>query len=149
MVAKRWPVYLALLLLIGFTVVFIVVFIIASDAPPPNTVLTEDIYAERVAELLADTDPENGAELVREHSCTTCHVAGVDVGIAPPFAGLVEAAATRRPPLSAADYLYESIVDPQAYIVEGYSGAMPQNFDEQLSDEELGDILAYLLTDDE
>jgi mono/diheme cytochrome c family protein len=62
--------------------------------------------------------------------------------------GIAERAAARRPPLAAAAYIYESITHPTAYIVEGFSGAMPQNYPERLSERELGDIIAYLLTPD-
>ncbi|MBC8099359.1 MAG: hypothetical protein H7Y11_07945, partial [Armatimonadetes bacterium] len=53
--------------------------------------------------------------------------------------------ATRRPPLTAEAYLYESILYPTAYEVEGYTGQMPRTYGE-LSDRDLGDIIAYLLT---
>lgn len=147
MVSPRWPVFIALALLIAITIAFVILFVVASEdtgqtaATPPAA----DLYAERAADLLAQGDPQRGAELVVQYSCVACHVAGANLGIAPPFAGLADRAATRRPPLSAASYVYESITNPTAFVVEGYTGAMPENFAERLSDRDLGDIMAYLL----
>jgi mono/diheme cytochrome c family protein len=41
-------------------------------------------------------------------------------------------------------YLVESIVNPDAYIVPGYTNAMPDNFGERLDAQMLADIIAYL-----
>lgn len=144
---RLWPVYLALFLLIVITSAFVLVFLSASGGPVAVMSDTPDaaIYTERTAGLLANASAERGEALVAIYSCTACHVAGVDAGIAPPFVGLAERAAGRRPPLSAESYVYESIVDPMAYVVEGYASTMPLNFAERLSDQRLGDILAYLL----
>ena len=145
MVNSRWPVYIALILLVAITIAFAIMFVAASgDIEQPSAAPETDIYIEHVNELLANGDPERGATLVTTLSCVVCHVTGADVGIAPPFDGLTEHAADRRPPLSAASYIYESIIDPTAFVVEGYAGAMPENF-KTLSDKDLGDILAYLL----
>ena len=52
-----------------------------------------------------------------------------------------------RAALSAEEYIHESIVLPNAYVVEGYpSGVMPQNYGDQLSDAELDAVVQYLLT---
>ena len=51
------------------------------------------------------------------------------------------------PGLSAEEYLRESIVDPAAYIVEGYSdGTMPKGFRFLLSEEDIDSLVAFLLT---
>jgi hypothetical protein len=48
---------------------------------------------------------------------------------------------------TAEDYLYESILDPNKFLVEGYNpGAMQQNFASVLTSEEITHVLAYLLT---
>jgi hypothetical protein len=58
---------------------------------------------------------------------------------------LGERAATRREPLTAAAYIYESILYPAAHVVADYPNVMPQNFPQRLSNKELGDLIAYLL----
>lgn len=145
------PVYVALFLLVTFAVIFVIEFIDASENPlhsePPIT-LSADTYLSEVTPLLENADPQNGETLLTKYDCVACHRAGAENGIAPAFVGIAERAAARRPPLAAAAYIYESITHPTAYIVEGFSGAMPQNYPERLSERELGDIIAYLLTPD-
>ena len=96
---------------------------------------------------MQDADPTNGASLIEQYECVACHRIAVN-NIAPKFVDIAERAATRRPPLTAAAYIYESIVHPAAFVVDGYNTVMPQNFRDRLSDRELGDIIAYLLTPD-
>lgn len=147
MIKRRWPVLLALFLLIIITAVFIVEFFAASGQPASGQPVSEgsDINTAQVTALIENANPENGPDLIVAHDCAACHVSGAQVGIAPPFEGLAERAATRQPSLSAEEYIYESILNPLAYVVEGYTGAMPQNYRERLSDDDLGDIMAYLL----
>ncbi|MBZ0301735.1 MAG: cytochrome c [Anaerolineae bacterium] len=143
--AARWPVYLTLALLAGVTLTFVVVFISASE-PANDAVPVTDTYAERVEVLLANADPARGEALLGPIDCAACHILAAETGIAPRFDGVATRAATRRPPLTAAEYIYESITHPTAYVVEGFTGSMPQNFAERLTDQQLGDIMAYLLT---
>jgi cytochrome c551/c552 len=149
--SARWPVYVALALLLLVTAAFAAAFVmttkseIAQAEATPQ--LAADSYGDRVTALLEGANAENGAALVEQYGCIVCHrLAGER--IAPPFAGLSERAATRRPPLTAAAYIYQAITDPAAYMVAGYQPAMPQNYPERLSERELGDIIAYLLRPD-
>lgn len=143
--SARWTVYLTFALLALVTFVFVVVFVIASETPSESTEPQEH-YAARVAELLQDADPARGETLIVEMDCAACHVLAAQVGVAPAFDGISERAATRRPPLTAAEYIYESILYPTRFVVEDYAGSMPQDFSERLSEEQLGDIMAYLLS---
>ena len=48
---------------------------------------------------------------------------------------------------SAAVYLYESIVAPDRYLVEGFSDSiMPPRYDKGFTEEQIGDLVAYLLS---
>lgn len=149
--AARWPVLVALALLILITVIFVVEFVVSTQSEMaardvlPDT-LTENTYMDKVAALLSNANPDNGAGLVEKYNCVACHRAGAENDIAPAFAGVAERAAIRRPPLSAPAYIYEAITHPAAYVVQDFTPAMPQNFSELLTDRELGDIIAYLLT---
>jgi cytochrome c oxidase subunit 2 len=64
---------------------------------------------------------------------------------APTWQGISGIAGDRVPGLSAEEYLRESIVDPKAYIVEGYLGIM-QSFKFLLSEEDIDSLVAFLLT---
>ena len=51
------------------------------------------------------------------------------------------------PGLSAEEYLLESILDPNAYIVDGFEpDVMLQNYDELLTEEEIANLVAFLLS---
>jgi mono/diheme cytochrome c family protein len=100
---------------------------------------------ERAAALIAMGDADRGAPLMDTYQCAACHVIGAQNNIAPAFDGLADVAAQRSPPLSAAAYIYQSIIDPGAHIVEGYQNAMAQNFADRVSEQELADMLVYLL----
>ncbi len=147
----RWPVYLVIGLFILVTIIFIGALALTTEselvaAPTAVAQLTADTYMDKVTPLLQSADPSRGAALVEQRACTACHREGAVNHIAPAYDGIADRAATRRPPMTAAAYIYESITNPLAYVVEGYNPSMPQNFSQQLSDQELGDIIAYLLT---
>jgi cytochrome c len=45
-------------------------------------------------------------------------------------------------------YLYESIVQPNAYLVEGFQqGLMPATFDQSLTPQKKADLIAFLMTE--
>ncbi len=150
--SARWPVYLVIGLFILVTIIFIGALVLTTEnelVVAPTAVageLTSDTYMDKVTALLQGADAARGAVLVEQVGCTACHREGAVNHIAPSYDGIAERAATRRPPLSAAAYIYESITQPLAYVVEGYNPSMPQNFAQRLSEQDLGDIIAYLLT---
>ena len=80
--------------------------------------------------------------------CITCHSLEPDVVIVGPSqAGLATRAATRVAGMSAADYIHQSIVEPNAHIVEGFAeGLMYQNYATDLTEEQINDLVAYTLT---
>ncbi len=81
-------------------------------------------------------------------TCSSCHdVANGITIVGPSQKGIATRAGTRKPGMSAHDYLYESIVKPNAFIVQGFqAGLMPQNFGQILSAQQIEDVIAYLMT---
>jgi len=77
--------------------------------------------------------------------CATCHTLDGTTLVGPSFQGIKDTAGTRVAGLSAEDYLRESITDPEAYIVEGYSGQMYREYAKVLSDEEIDGLITFLL----
>jgi cytochrome c oxidase subunit 2 len=147
----RWPVYLVIAFLIAVTLIFLVEFVVSTEddlALNQQAVATPSVeqLEGQVAALFTNANPERGAVLVEQYGCVACHREGAPSKIAPPFQDIAERAANRRSPLTAAAYLYESVISPLAYVVEGFNPAMPQDYATRLSDQELGDIIAYLLT---
>lgn len=80
--------------------------------------------------------------------CITCHSLEPGVVMTGPSQHDVGLrAAGRVPGLSAEEYLHQSIVDPNAYIVEGFdAGVMYMTYEAELSEQEINDLVAYLLT---
>ena len=77
-------------------------------------------------------------------SCTTCHQIGRDA-TGPDLAGVATRAAGRVPGLTTDEYLRQSILRPQAYVVEGWPPVMP-SFEGQMTEEQLRALIAYLMT---
>lgn len=132
----------------------------ATATPNPNAAGT-DITIE-----LPEGNAERGATLVT--ACQACHIAGAptvgpawETAKAPDGKGVVAHAAER---IASADYtgkattadqyLFESIVNPAAFIVPPYEGAtwqatvttMPNNYGTTLLKQDVADIIAYLKT---
>src|SRR4051794_30654790 len=59
-------------------------------------------------------------------TCEICHRIGQKGTRAPDLAGVGARAAKTKPGMSAKAYIIESLLAPQAYIVEGYPPIMPQ-----------------------
>jgi cytochrome c551/c552 len=80
--------------------------------------------------------------------CATCHSLDADeVIIGPAMAGIASRAGTRVDGLSAEDYIRQSILDPNAYVVDGFQpGVMVQVWEEELTPTQVDDLTAYLLT---
>jgi cytochrome c551/c552 len=141
------------LALVGlFTIVFLIEFATSTQAemaqPTAAPQVSAELYLDQVNPLLKEADPAQGAKLVEQYQCVNCHRLGAVNKIAPAFVGIAERAAQRRPALTAAAYIYESITQPIAFVVAGFNPAMPQDYPQRLSAGELGAIIAYLLTPD-
>lgn len=104
--------------------------------------------------LVAVRDAENGAALfmtfqdAANYSCSNCHLPDSEkTNLGPGLLNIKDRAATRVEGMSAAEYIYQSIVDSKAYTVEGFDpDLMPQNWAEIYSDLQIFDIVAYLMT---
>ena len=85
--------------------------------------------------------------LAGQAGCVTCHSVVPDrVLVGPSLAGVGERASQRLAGMSAEMYLRESIVDPDAFLVDGFApGRMPGVWGDVLTDEEVTAIVDYLL----
>ena len=101
-------------------------------------------------------DAANGEELFASTTvgsanapgCITCHSLETDVTlVGPSMAGVATRAETEVDGLTAEEYLRQSIVEPNAHVVDGYvEGVMYQNFGTDLPSKSIDDLTAYLLT---
>lgn len=80
--------------------------------------------------------------------CITCHSLEADVVlVGPSHDGLAGRAGSYQEGVGAEDYLRESLSNPDAHLVEGFTpGVMYQNYGEDLSAREINDLIAYLMT---
>jgi cytochrome c oxidase subunit II len=121
----------------------------------PVRVLEQDAFAAWLEEQGAEEAgsgavggnvQELGRTTFGSAGCGGCHTftpAGTDAEIGPSLDDLASDAKAAGEPLH--EYVRQSIVDPNAVVVEGYqSGVMPTTFGETLSTEELDALVAYL-----
>lgn len=80
--------------------------------------------------------------------CITCHSLEPGVVIVGPSqAGLATRAATRVSGQTAEEYIRNSILNPNDYVVEGFSpGVMFQDYKTDLTPQQIDDIVAFALT---
>jgi mono/diheme cytochrome c family protein len=105
---------------------------------------------------LPQGDPAKGEKLATQHGCVACHVTA-PVGPAWMASGDQPGIGTRATTrftepgytghaTSSEQYLFESIVNPSAFIVPNFQDQMPKNFGEILSLQDVADLIAYLMT---
>lgn len=105
-------------------------------------------------DAVAMGDAANGDTLFHQATigsapgCVTCHsLEEGQVLVGPSLHGIASRAGDRVEGQSAADYIHNSIVNPNAYVVEGFQeGLMYQNYAQDLTEEQINDLVAYLLT---
>jgi mono/diheme cytochrome c family protein len=106
----------------------------------------EDTGQLASAGLAGATEPE---QIYTAAGCGGCHTftaAGTNASVGPNLDELASAADQRVPNLDAEEYAEEAIVDPDAFVVDGFSaGVMPDNYGEQLDEEQVGVLVEYLL----
>lgn len=99
---------------------------------------------EEIAPPLTVGDAARGKTIFQTHpvaACNRCHVVAGEGG---PIGPALDGIASRK----SEDYLYESLVDPQAVMAEGYPAEvspMPP-MGVLLSEQEVRDLMAYLMT---
>ncbi len=98
-------------------------------------------------------DPKRGKEIFFSNSigsgvgCRLCHsIKPNEVRVGPSLAGIATRAGTRIPGMSAEEYIRQSILHPDAYIVPGFDNKMPTYISENLSKQDLDDLVAFLMT---
>ncbi len=101
-----------------------------SDWPEGDPARGEMLFAESI----------NGAP-----TCISCHALSDQGGVGPGLAGYAEIAGERVEGQSAEAYTYLAIVRPSAHIVSGYGNLMYAEYRSRLSDQQVADLMAYLL----
>ena len=90
-------------------------------------------------------DPVAGEQVFHGYGCEMCHsLTGESRSTGPTLLGIGAKAAERREGYPADRYLHEAIVQPCAYLVNGYPCIMPEEYGQQMTAQELADLIAYL-----
>lgn len=96
------------------------------------------------AEIELPPAAAEGRALFRSKGCAACHGSDADGGVGPALSGLSGRDVSLQggeTVVADRDYLVESIVDPDAKLVDGYNLPMPTT---NLSDDEIDAIVAYI-----
>ena len=89
---------------------------------------------------------EHGATLYNDEGCIGCHSLDKDrIVVGPSYYGVYTRAASRKPGYTADQYVYESIVNPNQYVVDGFQpNIMNAAFLTALTPQDMADILAWM-----
>lgn len=136
----------------------------STSTPAPTVAPTSTLAPTATSEptlMVGVGDPEKGQEIFKNTDyvrCEVCHsLDGSEFREGPSLLGISERAGKRVPGLSPVEYLRQSILEPSAHVVEGYEDIMkvyqlverpegPLKALFTLSEEELDDLVAFLLT---
>lgn len=124
----------------------------AEAAPAGLASLSEEqIFAgmdPALAELVKAADPSGGQSVALSNACIGCHSLDPNVQMTgPTWYDIGNTAVTRVPDLGPAEYLHQSIFDPNAFVVPDYpANIMPQTYPQTMDDEDLATMIAYLLS---
>jgi mono/diheme cytochrome c family protein len=131
---------------------------LAEAEAPPLEAPSAEMVGTDITIALPEGDPERGKALSEGPlGCSGCHVLAT---VGPPWSAsgdlppLEERAAQRiaaedysGEAADAQQYLIESILKPDAYVVAGYPpGVMPRTYGERMTAQDLADVLAYMLS---
>jgi nitric oxide reductase subunit C len=95
-----------------------------------------------------------GEEIFAQRGCVACHsLEAGQVGVGPSLAGVASRSAQT---IAGANYtgqaktveayLFESITQPHTYVAADFSPIMPKTYGRDLTEQELADLISYLLT---
>lgn len=143
---KRIPVVLQLVILtVGLTALYTMVgqSVPQKEVRPPEVIeLDKEMPVAEMVEIGKAIFDGKGI-------CNTCHTIGKSGALRfPDLDDMAIRAATRRPGMSALDYLAESLYEPDIFIVDGFSPGMPiiNKPPIGLTDDEILTVIAYLQT---
>ncbi len=97
------------------------------------------------ADITLSERGEEGRSVMQSSGCAACHGSNGGGAVGPPFQGLFGSTVQLDDGTSVTadrDYLYESITEPGAKIVDGYRVPMPEN---DLDDAEVDAIIDFII----
>lgn len=134
--------------------------IAARDAGAEVTVVKQEVKTlaeltddEKFAGLPADVmaeiknvNPADAEAIRTKYACVGCHSLDGTALAGPTWKNLGNNAVNRVKGESPTLYLYESITNPSAYVVEGFAdNIMPKAFKDQMSPKEIATVIDFIL----
>jgi cytochrome c551/c552 len=116
----------------------------AMSAPDAPVEVAPTVVPE--APSVAAADATNGEALFTAQGCSGCHSTGANSVVGPGLSGVGVRAETRVEGQSAIDYLTLAITYPNDFLVPDYPAIMPGNFGSSMSETEISDLVAYLIS---
>ena len=133
---------------IRYFILILVLILAACGGRVDDGASSEDIVVSGDAGRGEDLYKQTSIGAASAPGCITCH--SLEEGVAlvgPSHAGIGGRAVNVVAGLAADEYLEDSIVDPGAHISEGFNaGVMYANYGRDLSDQEIADLVAFLLS---
>jgi cytochrome c oxidase subunit 2 len=109
-----------------------------------------DFDAWIAKEAAVSADPVARGEKWATQYCLSCHTVDGSQGVGPTWKGLYGKQETLADGATVTvddAYLRESILDPNAKVVQGFQpNLMPQTFKDQLQDQQISDLIEYIKT---
>ena len=99
--------------------------------------------------IVGETPAQRGEAVFFDSAstCILCHAIDGQGGTrGPDLSGVASTAGDRVAGLSAEEYIRQSILDPKAYVVDGFDPIMPENVVNVLGEDNFEDIVAFLMT---
>jgi len=126
-------------------------------AQPTAAVPSGDLAGTDISAALPQGEAESGQALAETLGCAGCHLLstvgpawraeGSQRGIGDRAAERILQADYTGQAASAEQYLFESIVNADAFVIPGFEpGIMPANYGQRLGKQDLADLIAYLLS---
>lgn len=110
---------------------------------------TQAVTAPATVAATAPDAAAHGAQLAKDTGCTACHATDEKRLVGPGWGGLYNSKvklADGSTVVADAAYLKESILQPNAKVVEGYSAGIMPAYNTMLKDDEVNAIVDYLRT---
>ena len=133
-------------ILIITTLLLVLILASCGTSPEPSPVNSPE----------ADTPADTGnpalidqGKTIFQANCSACHTTtSEDVLVGPSMVGLVTHASKMSDGMDSRGYILQSILEPGAFINEGFQDLMPATYANSLSEEEIDALVDYLMTFD-
>lgn len=118
-----------------------------TNTPPPPTESppTESSPTATPADPVVRGEALFAAVINGAQSCASCHKLTADESTGPSLMGYGRVAGARVAGQSAEEYTREALLRPGAYVLPGWSNVMYTGYATRWSDEQISDMVAFLL----